>query len=73
MNKCAECNATIFESRQYRVIKQELIKLDERFAKCVNDLCLECLRLEKVKFLRKKRQKELIEKVVKENKIYENN
>lgn len=68
---CKECKCSIFESRRYRELKEELIRLDNRFENVVNDLCMECLKLEEKKIFRKEIQKRLIQTYVKENKKYE--
>lgn len=54
MDKCQECNCTIYDSRNYREMKEILIKLDKRYENIVDRLCLNCLRKEYRKLVRNK-------------------
>lgn len=63
MNKCRECNCTIYESRRYRELKETLVILDKRFENVVNDLCQHCLEQEQTKYIRNKVLNKVLNKV----------
>ena len=68
MEKCQECNLTIYNSRRYRELKEQLVKLDKRYESIVDSLCQDCLQREINKHLRSQIREKLLETFLKKNK-----
>lgn len=63
MNKCCECDSTIFNSRRYRYLKERLVQLDKRFENIVDDLCQDCLEKELDKYIRNEIRVEMLKRL----------